>query len=197
MEILFNLLDGKKIEFKTDKTSITIGRSSKCDLIILNESMSRRHCLIELKDGDFYITDLGSINGVFIDGIKIPPLKPTLFFTYLQLSFGYVTSVQFLVEEKVKSTNSALEVLSPPSQQINQINLSNKLNSSANKPEKIKPTTGKKLISNGPKKNPLLPKLIVLILILITTYFVLHQKNSENEQSADEQLEKVDYNQPF
>ncbi len=56
-----------------DSTSIKIGRSLKCEFSIPLEDLSREHCLLELIDGDFYITDLNSSNGVWVDRERIVP----------------------------------------------------------------------------------------------------------------------------
>lgn len=63
----------KTLDLVTHKTSVTVGRSPKCDLVIPHESISRKHCQIEILKGVFYLTDLQSSNGITIDGKKIPP----------------------------------------------------------------------------------------------------------------------------
>jgi hypothetical protein len=61
------------LDLEFQKTSVIVGRSEACDIIIPHKGISRRHCKIELEDNKFYITDLDSSNGVFINGQKIPP----------------------------------------------------------------------------------------------------------------------------
>lgn len=52
--------------------SMTIGRRDTCELILNDESgVSRQHATITLKEGDVFIEDLGSTNGVLINGEKI------------------------------------------------------------------------------------------------------------------------------
>ena len=48
-----------------------IGRSRRCDLKIESPLVSRRHCRIEPRDSGFFLRDLGSQNGTWIDGEKI------------------------------------------------------------------------------------------------------------------------------
>ena len=62
----------KTLDLVTHKKIVTVGRSPKCDLVIPHESISRKHCQIEVIKGNFYITDLGSSNGVTVNGIRIP-----------------------------------------------------------------------------------------------------------------------------
>ena len=99
---MLTLADGEEIEYKMVKDSVSIGRSSQCDLVITHESMSRQHCKIEFKNNEFFITDLGSINGVYIDGKKIPANSSIPFHTYLHLAFGYVTSAQLEMDDQTK-----------------------------------------------------------------------------------------------
>ncbi len=53
-----------------DKT--VIGRNpSVSGLVIADDAVSERHCEIEWSNGRFYVTDLGSSNGTYVDGAKI------------------------------------------------------------------------------------------------------------------------------
>lgn len=78
----------KTLDLLTDKTCVIVGRSPKCDLIIPHEAISRQHCQIEFINDRFYITDLGSSNGITIDGKKIPPNTKTSFTSKSQLTLG-------------------------------------------------------------------------------------------------------------
>lgn len=44
-------------------TTFVIGRSPDCDLVLQQSEVSRKHASISLKDGGFYLTDLGSSHG--------------------------------------------------------------------------------------------------------------------------------------
>lgn len=85
MKIKVKLPSGSLIEKSFSGSSITIGRSNKCDMIITDESLSRAHCRIELEDDIFFITDLASANGVFIDGVRIPSEKKTQFSAFQEV----------------------------------------------------------------------------------------------------------------
>ncbi len=52
--------------------SVTIGRSADCGVVIdYDKSVSGRHCRLTVQNGRFYVTDLNSSNGTFLDGRKI------------------------------------------------------------------------------------------------------------------------------
>lgn len=60
---------------KIDKDTFIIGRSRTCDLVIPSSKVSRQHSGICRENGEHYIEDLGSANGVWKDGVKIQKEK--------------------------------------------------------------------------------------------------------------------------
>lgn len=61
----------------TEKNSVKIGRALTCDFVIPKDDLSREQCLFEVINGEFFVTDLGSKNGVHVDRVKLEPNKPT------------------------------------------------------------------------------------------------------------------------
>ena len=49
------------------------GKSSTVDVNVDNPYVSRRHFQIKCQDGVFYITDLDSTNGTFLNGVRLNP----------------------------------------------------------------------------------------------------------------------------
>jgi ABC-type multidrug transport system ATPase subunit/pSer/pThr/pTyr-binding forkhead associated (FHA) protein len=67
---------GLEPELKVEKVAlskdrITIGRDPSNDVCINHPVVSSRHAEIVKQDGKFYIVDLGSTNGTFVNGIKV------------------------------------------------------------------------------------------------------------------------------
>ncbi|MBS0260813.1 MAG: FHA domain-containing protein [Planctomycetes bacterium] len=52
------------------KRDLVIGRSPECDLILPMPVVSSKHCRLEFEDGYWYVRDLGSRNGIRVDGVK-------------------------------------------------------------------------------------------------------------------------------
>lgn len=53
------------------KTSINLGKSDVNDIVINVGTVSKRHCMITNKNGRFFIQDLNSTNGTFVNGERI------------------------------------------------------------------------------------------------------------------------------
>jgi hypothetical protein len=75
----FGLRHGARI-YKLDRTPIVIGRSSKADIGLSSPLLSRRHASLSLSEHGFVIEDLGSRNGVLVNGERLERprlLKPS------------------------------------------------------------------------------------------------------------------------
>src|SRR6266851_1063952 len=54
-----------------DKPIVLIGRHQECDIQIPSRKISRRHCCIAQVADHLVVRDLGSTNGIRINGIKV------------------------------------------------------------------------------------------------------------------------------
>lgn len=64
---------GKEIAIANDR--FLIGRSDDCQLRPKSDSISRRHCVIAIRDGRVLIQDLKSRNGTYVNEKRLPPDK--------------------------------------------------------------------------------------------------------------------------
>ena len=60
---------GKRLQLGT--AAFEIGRSARCDLPIDQESVSRHHARITFDGKEYWIQDLGSTNGTFVNSEQI------------------------------------------------------------------------------------------------------------------------------
>jgi pSer/pThr/pTyr-binding forkhead associated (FHA) protein len=58
-------------EIQLEKERTTIGRKEDNDIVIDNQAVSGHHAQILREGDDFFIEDLGSLNGTFVNGFKI------------------------------------------------------------------------------------------------------------------------------
>ena len=61
-----------------NKNKFTIGKSKGVDYRINNNTVSRNHCRILMSNDKFYVEDLGSTNGTFIDDEQLSENLPTI-----------------------------------------------------------------------------------------------------------------------
>lgn len=57
---------------------VTLGRSPQCGARVDHAGISREHARIHASDGAWYVTDLGSRNGTFVNGWKLPADEPVM-----------------------------------------------------------------------------------------------------------------------
>jgi len=53
------------------KPKLLIGRRDSCDITLRFPNVSSHHCELELRNGYWYILDLGSSNGVKVNGVRV------------------------------------------------------------------------------------------------------------------------------
>jgi Protein of unknown function (DUF3662)/FHA domain len=62
-------IGGKRHDIGRD--AVVIGRSHECDITIEDPNVSRRHAEVRLEDGAWWIVDLGSTNGIEVNGKRV------------------------------------------------------------------------------------------------------------------------------
>ncbi len=111
-------------EIKLDKPSFTIGRKPDNDIPLDNAAVSGHHCKMYESGGTWYVEDLNSTNGTFVNGKKTlkAGLKNGDTINLVKYSLLYVdetaaqqaTAEQPLPPQRQKTTLGALEVLENP-----------------------------------------------------------------------------------
>ena len=67
--------DAEPEELDINQDEIKIGRGKKCDIVINDKKVSRKAAIIRRSGADFYIKDLGSANGTYLNGNLISEEK--------------------------------------------------------------------------------------------------------------------------
>lgn len=71
------VMDGKRLV--VGASGATIGRSRSCDVVLEDANVSRRHAEVRPRGGGWLVADLGSTNGVSVNGTRVEQahaLKP-------------------------------------------------------------------------------------------------------------------------
>ncbi len=105
--VLEDVKEGKKYSFSDPE--IIIGRSPRNHLVLRDSTVSRRHARIYREAGEWFVEDLGSKNGTFLNG---QPVKiPVKLVSGDELTFGnrYVKVVEASSSLKMEDTVSDAE----------------------------------------------------------------------------------------
>ena len=101
IKVTLKLYDEQPKDYTIQSNTFRLGRSEINEIKISHEGLSRNHCLFEMdENNNLYVTDLNSTNGVFLDGIKVPPNERILFPSYLRLSVGPIESMQYFLDNE-------------------------------------------------------------------------------------------------
>jgi len=73
MMVMLRVLEGQEVGrgYPIHKTPVSLGRDALCDVSILDSRMSRQHAMLLYFQPDFFIKDLGSTNGSFVNDKRI------------------------------------------------------------------------------------------------------------------------------
>ena len=63
--------DGSRSTFHVTKTGATIGRGPESTIQLADLSVSRKHARIAYRQGAYWLSDLGSMGGTWVDGTKL------------------------------------------------------------------------------------------------------------------------------
>lgn len=60
------------------RRTLAIGRAAGSDICLLNDAVSRRHAAAARHGDDWFLTDLGSKSGTYLNGVRLAPHSPAL-----------------------------------------------------------------------------------------------------------------------
>ena len=82
--VVAGTLNGTSISLGT--APVTIGRANDSTLVLTDDYASTRHARLFPRDGTWYVEDLGSTNGTFLDRSKVT--QPTAVGTHMPIRIG-------------------------------------------------------------------------------------------------------------
>jgi pSer/pThr/pTyr-binding forkhead associated (FHA) protein len=102
--------------------TIVIGREDDCDLVIQDKSISRKHLRLDVDIEKFYVTDMGSSNGTYVDNVKIE--GRTRISSGSHIRAGKITIQVEIPEVKVEELKDIGQKYSKSNKEVEEITLS-------------------------------------------------------------------------
>jgi len=91
---------GNESQSRFSQAEIIIGRHTHCDLVIIDEALSAQHTRITFHHGQWWLEDLNSKNGTFLNGTKLT--TPTVVITGDEFKCGN-TMFAIRIDDEEKS----------------------------------------------------------------------------------------------
>lgn len=98
LEVLVN--NENPVIYPINSPKLTLGASENCDIILSSEGISRKHISV-LSEGDkYYVVDLGSTNGSYINEERLVPGRKTEFTSFFPVRLGHNILISLLSDEE-------------------------------------------------------------------------------------------------
>lgn len=81
--------------YQLTKPRVILGRGAGCDIQLPDSEVSRRHAMLEIRQDEATISDLGSTNGTYVEGVRV---ESTTIASHQEFSLG-TTTLMFIVTE--------------------------------------------------------------------------------------------------
>lgn len=91
------------VVYPLSKEKITIGSSENCDIILSSDGVSRKHLSITVEGDNYFVVDLGSSNGSFINEERLIPGKRAEFTSFFPVRIGHNILLSLLSDEEAQS----------------------------------------------------------------------------------------------
>lgn len=81
--------------YQLSRPRVILGRGAGCDIQLPDSEVSRRHAMLEIRGEEATVTDLGSTNGTYVEGVRV---ESTTIASHQEFSLG-TTTLMFIVTE--------------------------------------------------------------------------------------------------
>lgn len=119
IEVLVGSEDPIIFPLKTSK--VLLGSGENCDIILSSTGISRKHITITSEDDHFYVTDMGSTNGTFINEERLVPGRRVEFTSFFPVRLGDNVLVSLLSDEEDLASDFSNILKEPTSPSIRTI----------------------------------------------------------------------------
>ncbi len=125
MKVILRIVNGKMAgEYcvLTEGSTHTIGRSGEADWAVIDDQISRLHCVIWVRDRRVFLRDFGSRNGTFLGEMQLPPGDRTQFADPTQIDYPWMpgvplivgdTHIELVLEQQPDAERPAIKITTP------------------------------------------------------------------------------------
>lgn len=92
--------DGQFMSYPLVENNVSIGRSSGNTIMLDTSTISRYHITITYDNEQVFITDLDSVNGTFVDGVKLETNQPRTLYGGEEIQIGHLRLIYHHIEEQ-------------------------------------------------------------------------------------------------
>jgi pSer/pThr/pTyr-binding forkhead associated (FHA) protein len=96
------IMDDERRRIKLGEEEIIIGRTPDCHIQIMANNISRRHARISFTNEEYRIEDMGSTNGIYVNGVKV---ERCVLRKHDVLEIGGIKIL--FIEEKIRQDNGS------------------------------------------------------------------------------------------
>lgn len=100
MRIEITVGSGEPATYPLSLPRITIGSSDGCEIVLVNDGISRKHITILTENDTYYVVDQGSTNGSYMNEERIVPGKKIEFTTFFPVRLGDDVVVSLLNDDE-------------------------------------------------------------------------------------------------
>lgn len=178
--------DGKDKFLKFEEGRVTVGRGSSADIIIRAEGVSRLHLELQRNSDGFFVQDLGSTNGTFINDVRLEANKSTEFHSFFPINMGGNVTIS-LVEQEDDSDNTDDIGTNPTHKSISQSDHTGEFQLSTGRYVRKK-----KKRADLSWLKPLIPSILLFIGFITLTVFYVWFKGQEKSQVVQSEIPKAE-----
>jgi pSer/pThr/pTyr-binding forkhead associated (FHA) protein len=91
--------DGMLKTYPLSESNVSVGRSSGNTIMLDTGTISRYHFTITNQNGEVFITDLDSVNGTYLDGVKLTINQPQALYGGEEIQIGDLRIIYHFLEE--------------------------------------------------------------------------------------------------
>ncbi|HEX2908527.1 MAG TPA: FHA domain-containing protein [Phototrophicaceae bacterium] len=101
--------DGQFMTFPLVDNNISVGRSTGNTIVLDTSTISRYHLSIRYDQEQVFVTDLDSVNGTFVDGVKLETNQPRSLYGGEEIQIGHLRLIYHQIEETATQPIEAVE----------------------------------------------------------------------------------------